>query len=592
MGVFNSISGFFNNRKLNKLKIKYINDFKETGKLADITDIQEFISKKDIKVIGNTTKYGDKYDYIEQIFDEEDIHLKIKENRTSDILKSLKKLPDIVSDCAWQGEFVYESDEFKMLKDNVFRFDKYYSIIERNNKDIKIDCRDDFEINIDDLERMTLIVNKIEQKSSEFDYINYSKTMCDIIKAYSLREVNTCEDFKTKQDIIIKAEQVLDNIYSNDRENGEIPKDSFCEYARSYPSPSTLNFFERIDNISKLKDYGIDIDLNDERVSFVDASNEEKNSKFYEQLEERKKDIRVDDIDVRDIAMVRTTPFITKNLEMEMIDELNSRVYEENFLSELLGEEYKTLSTMYRSTKHFTLNGLVASHELGNFSGRPYIFIDGLEKHINKDNMLALDEADTYFEISREEPFKLSTDAEIMMPIEEYLKVKDDKDIMKEISLYKKLTLFSGDEKTAVDMRLLKKGYIPESIGKWGYDYDAVMGQAINKIANEYNKPRNRHFGSDIQKSDYEKWNEMEQASNKKFVNAIFEEFKIDEKYKEYAIRKRLSEEEVDKIVNYCGKEKLKAFIDDYNMNIKEELDKKRDEYYLNNQKDKSDKML
>lgn len=592
MGFFNSISDFFNNRKLNKLKIKYINEFKKTGKLADITDIQEFISKKDIKVIGDKTKYKDKYDYIEQLFDEEDIHLKIKENRAETILKSLKKLPDIVSDCAWQGQFVYESSEFEMLKENVFRFDKYYSVIQKNNNDSKIDCRDDFEKNIDDLERMTLIVNKIEQKSSEFDYNNYSKTMCDIIKAYSLRKLNMCEEFKTKQDIIIKAEKVLDNIFSNARENGEIPKDSFCEYARSYPSPSTVNFFERIDNISKLKDYGIDIDLNNERVSFVDASNEEKNSKFYQQLEERKKDIRAQDIDVRDIAMVRTTPFITKNLEMEMIDELNSRVFEENFLSERLGEEYKILSTMYRSTKHFTLNGLVASHEYGDFSGRPYILIDGLEKHIDKNNMLALDEADTYFEISREEPFKMSTDAEIMMPIEEYLKVKDDKEIMKEIYLYKHLTLFSGDEKTAVDMRLVQKGYIPENIGKWGYDYDAVMGQAIKKIANEYNKPRDRHFGSDIQKRDYEKWNEMEQDSNKKFVNAIFKEFKIDEKYKEYAIRKRLSEEEVDEIVNYCGKEKIKTFIDEYNMNTKKELDKKRDEYYLNNEKDKTDKTL
>ena len=592
MGFFNSISDFFNNRKLNKLKIKYINELKKTGKLADITDIQEFISKKDIKVIGDKTKYKDKYDYIEQLFDEEDIHLKIKENRAETILKSLKKLPDIVSDCAWQGQFVYESSEFEMLKENVFRFDKYYSVIQKNNNDSKIDCRDDFEKNIYDLERMTLIVNKIEQKSSEFDYNNYSKTMCDIIKAYSLRKLNMCEEFKTKQDIIIKAEKVLDNIFSNARENGEIPKDSFCEYARSYPSPSTVNFFERIDNISKLKDYGIDIDINNERVSFVDASNEEKNSKFYQQLEERKKDIRAQDIDVRDIAMVRTTPFITKNLEMEMIDELNSRVFEENFLSERLGEEYKILSTMYRSTKHFTLNGLVASHEYGDFSGRPYILIDGLEKHIDKNNMLALDEADTYFEISREEPFKMSTDAEIMMPIEEYLKVKDDKEIMKEIYLYKHLTLFSGDEKTAVDMRLVQKGYIPENIGKWGYDYDAVMGQAIKKIANEYNKPRDRHFGSDIQKRDYEKWNEMEQDSNKKFVNAIFKEFKIDEKYKEYAIRKRLSEEEVDEIVNYCGKEKIKTFIDEYNMNTKKELDKKRDEYYLNNEKDKTDKTL
>ena len=57
-------------------------------------------------------------------------------------------------------------------------------------------------------------------------------------------------------------------------------------------------------------------------------------------------------------------------------------------------------------------------------------------------------------------------------------------------------------------------------------------------------------------------------------------------------IRKRLSEEEVDEIVNYCGKEKIKTFIDEYNMNTKKELDKKRDEYYLNNEKDKTDKTL
>lgn len=582
MGLLKNINTFFNNKKFNKLKQQYIVDFKKNGYLSDVSQIQEFISKKDIKIITNKLKFGDDYDYVEELFgNEEDIVLHIKENRKNELLTKSKKLPDIVSDCAWQGELVYESDRFKELKEAIFFFDNYYSVIENSNNEYKkIEFRSDFETSIEEFQRMNNIIKELAKNQTDFDSFGFSQTMCNIIKAYSIRELNTNEDFKTKEDIILKTQQVLDNIFNKEITNDEVVKENFAKYARAYPSKSTVDFFNKIDNIAKLEKFGINIDLNETRISYIDASDEEKNKLFYEQLEKRKLDISADDLDVKDVAMIRTTPYITKELEMETIDELNSRVYHDNFLSSKLGEEYKTLSTMYRSTKHFTLNGLVGSHEYGNFSGNPYIFIDGLQKHIDKENMLSLDEADTYFKISREAPFKLSSDAEIMMPIEEYLKIKDDKEIMKEVSLYKNLTLFSGDEKTAVDMRLAQKGYIPESIGKWGYDYDSKMEKVIEKISKQYNKTSIRHFGSDIQREDYEKWEEMEAESNEKFVNAIFEKFNIEEKYKKDAIKQRLSDEDLDKIISNCGEDNLKSFITEFNERTRQDLDKKRDAFY------------
>ena len=79
MGIIQNLFDRLNTRKYNKLKKEYIEKFRKTGCLGDISNIQEYISKKNIKVISKTEKYGDNYDIVEEIFgDVSEIIEKIK----------------------------------------------------------------------------------------------------------------------------------------------------------------------------------------------------------------------------------------------------------------------------------------------------------------------------------------------------------------------------------------------------------------------------------------------------------------------------------------------------------------------------------
>ena len=134
-------------------------------------------------------------------------------------------------------------------------------------------------------------------------------------------------------------------------------------------------------------------------------------------------------------------------------------------------------------------------------------------------------------------------------------------------------------------MRLSEKGYIPETIGKWGYEF-GVMDDAIAKISEERNIPIAVHFYSDVKKRDDERTIEMMSKSNEEFVSYIFDKFKIDEKYKEKALQMKLTDEEFDKIMSTYGEDNLKDAISSFNTTKEKELDQKRDEYYDKKEKE------
>ena len=612
MGLFNNIKTFFDNTKLKSLKNKYIQEYKKTGKLADISEIQDFVSKKGIDVLSDK-KYGDKLDTVEEIFfDSDEIKQAIEKERKGAIVKRIKDFSKLEEESYIENKPIYELDSFKLLKDELSRFESRY-LDETEQK--KLDMRDDFTKDIDSFKKMVEIAKKVMAQEDAFGMHMFTVDMCNLTKNYSLSKLNATEDFVDKQDIVIKTQDALDEIRDSKNDSKEERDEgSFFNYIKASNVESTRAFVDRVESLEKLSKKGIDINLNDTSISYIDATDKDKVSEIYEKSKKQKDDLVPEEMTASDFAMVRTTEYFPNDHELETVDELNSRVYINNFLSEKFANEeiaekygenwfneimwnaqendervkaikeiqnkYSTLSTIQRSTKHFTLNGLVSSHEYGDFSNNPYIIIDPLEEHINDENMLSINEADTYFKISRDKPMKLSEKAELMMPIDEYLKIKDNKEMMSQISEYKSLTLFSGDEKVAVDMKLISLGYMPEDIGKWGYEIGTKMDDAISVLAEKYDKPISVHFYSDVKKEDDEICFNMTQSTQKRFVDEIFEKFSIDEKYKEKAINSRLSDEDLNEIINQCGKQNLKDFITEFNENRRNELDKKRDEYY------------
>ncbi len=620
MGLLDKISNFFNGRNLKKLKNSYIKNFKETGKLESIDNIQGFISQKNIPLVCNGKKYGDEYDTIEEIFsDTQEILDAIKQRRKINFMTRLSYLGKSIE--TFYDKFEYEDicnylEQFEELKKYVLNFNEKYLHNLQEKK--KLDFRDDFDIKLDELKKVSSIVSEIgkEKHFGQLEYpYDYSKLMKQVLKMYFLKVFNETEDYSKKQDIIIRAQQALDEMFTKNEAGKNEPKENFFEFVKNNVPDNSKGFVERINQIKKLHEYGIDVSLDDSFISFIDATDEEKIEQNNEDMENKKRNIEPEMMDAKDFAMVRTTKYLTKNREMEIVDELNSRVLIPNFLTNRLcelemeekygkdwrklfvqgdeelndkfdkevmatSEKYKSVSTIFRSTKHFTLNGLVSSHEYGNFSDNPYIFIEPLEEHIEDDNILSVNEADTYFKISRQNPMKLSERAEVLMSVDEYIKVKDDPKVMEELRRYKKLTLFSGNEKAAVDLKLSSMGYITESVGKWGYDLESSMKKPISNLSDKYNIPISVHFYSEIKKADDEKCIEMDKNTEELFINSIFERFGIDEKYKKKALNKRLKNEELDEIISYCGRENILEFIAEFNENRKKELDKKRDEYY------------
>ena len=179
-----------------------------------------------------------------------------------------------------------------------------------------------------------------------------------------------------------------------------------------------------------------------------------------------------------------------------------------------------------------------------------------------------------------------------MMPIDEYLKVSSNPDMLEQIQSFEHITLFSGDEQQAVAMRLYEKGYIPEKIGKWGYEIGTVMDKAVEDIAKKHDIPVSVHFYSDVKKLDDEQCIQMSNNSNELFVDSIFKKFSIDEKYRRGALKMNLSNEELDDIISQIGEDNLKTFISDFNNNTEKELDKKREEFYTNKEFEKDSKKV
>ena len=150
--------------------------------------------------------------------------------------------------------------------------------------------------------------------------------------------------------------------------------------------------------------------------------------------------------DISDFALVRTTNFLeedhvlkalckipfvinTNNVPFSTMHDILRNKYNINVYDEIEDEKlrllvgkYSPLSTQYRSTIHFTLNGLVSNHSKGEFDNRNFIIIDKLANHLGKEDFRSLRMEDTFVK----GPFKLSNDAVILVNKDKYDELLQD----------------------------------------------------------------------------------------------------------------------------------------------------------------------
>ena len=361
------------------------------------------------------------------------------------------------------------------------------------------------------------------------DMIMLQEKIFEIYEGHLLYKIRKEKDISTQ--ISLYDEYIRDF-----RDGKEIEVDKESDYLSNTVLDICEMEFMQVRELRKLcKEYGIPAVA---KVSKIYTSNQSKsaknkNEKLCEEHVENGK------VEVSDLALVRTTTMFPHNGIIETTDKHSDLITEETpFKRELQEaeitdlERFKLLKFQNRRTIHFTLNGLVGSHEYGNFEGRDYIIIEPFDEHVEDDSLLNINEADTYFE----DDMKLSKRASILMPIEKYKKLIKDEKTLKELNKYD-IRLFAGDEQEAVEMCLLDKGFTYGTIHKWGFEnYGDTSVKAKNenlieeceeRIAEELKAEGKTveyggvHFYSDTMEIDRGRSNELIYHEYKTLVECI-----------------------------------------------------------------------
>ncbi len=333
--------------------------------------------------------------------------------------------------------------------------------------------------------------------------------------------------------------------YIRDFRNG---KEIDIEKDRDYLDNSTLEIsqmkFIQVREVRKAyREYGIPAAAKVTRIYKTDKykTTRDRNERICNEHIEAGK------VETSDLALVRTTKMFPHNGIVETTDKHSDLIEKETpFKRELeeLGvadlEKYKMLIFQNRRTVHFTLNGLVGSHEYGNFEGRNFIIIEPFEEHRDDKGLLNINEADTYFD----EDVVLSKRASILIPVEKYKELIKDEKTLKELNQYD-IRLFDGNEEEAVRMCLLDKGYSYGVIHKWGFEhyYASKESQDLNenliekceeKIAEELREEGKEvtyggvHFYSESKKIDDERSKELTSYQYKILVECIADTCKFE----------------------------------------------------------------
>lgn len=563
--------------KLEKLKEKCARDgsdeFYQTGKLPGIEELSEIIGKMKEPALPEFPRYGDEFDEIESIFfndenaDVEVIMKKILNSRVYTIISKDTEYTELITLLPkYANRYGISLEDSNKVRDNsiISQFEAVlpiYQEVLNNRRDSRAEYIGQFFNKFFHNAAKILVQEKDKVKSCELVELLSSK-MPELIEKWLPEKVRAEYTLEGIQGKLLELVSVINETKGKSLRYELDRREIFREYG--------INFNENINFI------------NAENTEFVRDFEKEKKEKRDEfgKVGNVERGVGTFGVEGRDIVedelmLVRTDDYFPMDKKMEVIDEMNNtetycpdiikaicnrNIAEEftkinyegkelNFVNknglfafdkldefkgtdmfqsihdreaELL-EQYGLVSSKYRSTKHFALNGLVSSHVYGNFSNRSYIFLDPFSEHKN-DEMLNFNPVDTYYKVSRERPFILSDKAILMIPISRYKEIVSNPEMRKQLSKYKDVTVFNGDEKTAVEMKLNELGIFSVEIGAQTIS-PLALNNAMEKFSNKTGYVYNIHFNSEVDKEDKKITLEMKEQLENKLLNEIYEKF-------------------------------------------------------------------
>ncbi len=191
----------------------------------------------------------------------------------------------------------------------------------------------------------------------------------------------------------------------------------------------------------------------------------------------------------------------------------------DTFTSEF--NKYNIYFETFRSTIHFTINGVVADSMYGVFD-YPYAILEPLKHHISDSSLKTLRVEDTYFS----DDLQLSSDAIILVPEDKIDEVRE-KHNLEGLNI----RLYSGNIEDAIKSTMIELGYQFFDVNDHGYrdgldsGTDAShMYQFIYEFAKSNNISQERHFYSDINYQDQQKRSEEGEKIDLMHLHYILDE--------------------------------------------------------------------
>ena len=230
----------------------------------------------------------------------------------------------------------------------------------------------------------------------------------------------------------------------------------------------------------------------------------------------------------------------------------------------------------FRSTKHFTVNtalGMTSEYNLVE-QNRKFTIIDDIDNFINSDYGYSFSARDAYLDVTHE-PLKISSHAIIVISIDTYNEIKNDKDLMQELKNMK-LVIYKGSLDLAINMILTEKGILPT---RCEIDYDNelknIIKQSFEKICInnnlEYNRPHGMtgHFTSYIDQYD-----KSEDDNIKEFISFINNKLKTNIIKEHYVKNINWTN-----YINIIGIDIFKELLNEFNSMQMKKISKMRKEY-------------
>ena len=229
-----------------------------------------------------------------------------------------------------------------------------------------------------------------------------------------------------------------------------------------------------------------------------------------------------------ELCLVRATDIFPSDNCIKSLTNANallktpSIIFKEALSDNPLKDSCKILYEGYRTTIHFSINGMVGNHMYGNFSNRNFIIIEPFINHIT-DNLISLRSEDTYFKdcvflsnkasmiISRKKLDEIKNDIEyqdFLFKHKIFIYDFSEDEIKNMFAKYDNENCRMLFEQRLVNCVLEQLGYPHFTIGNHGYIDNNQSVEYMNRFIDNLRKKMNfgceRHFNSSIHLNDSE----------------------------------------------------------------------------------------